>query len=171
MTLFGMFGGNKEKDTAQQASAASSTAPGTAISFDPVLIGRLTQDHRHLVDIYKKIHTALEHKDVNGIRAGLLQFRDTLQAHLLLENVKLYIYLAHRLAGNEDSSQIVHDMRREMMGIGRVVMDFLRKYTEAPISPAQLPAFKTELDGIGAALVNRIEREEGALYPLYLPSY
>lgn len=168
MSLFGIFGGDKKQDSVQPAPHA---APGTAITYDPTLIGKLVQDHRHLVDLYQHVHTALEHKDINGIRTRLLQFRDDLQAHLLTENVKLYVYLARHLADNEDSAHIVNDMRREMMGIGRVVMDFLRKYTEHPINPGQLPELKAELEGIGAALVKRIEREEGSLYPLYLHTY
>lgn len=172
MALFGLFGGSKNNDTAGKAETSSgAAAPGTAITYDAALIPALTNEHRQLVEVYKQVHAALARSDMGGVRQRLLQFRGSLQEHLLKENVKLYVYLARHLASDEDSSQLVNDMRREMMGIGRVVMDFLRKYTETPIDPSQAAQFKTELDGIGAALVQRIEREESALYTLYLQNY
>jgi regulator of sigma D len=171
MALFGLFGENKDKGTVFPGAAGGAAAPGTAIVYDPGLVPRLTNDHRQLVEVYKQVHAALARNDLAGVRHRLLQFRGALQEHLLAENVKLYVYLARHLAGDEASSQIINDMRREMMGIGRVVMDFLRKYTETPIEPAQAVQFKGELDGIGAALVQRIEREESALYPLYMQHY
>jgi regulator of sigma D len=172
MGLFDLFGGKNDKGAARpEPVPTGKAAPGTAISYDASLVPKLTQDHRQLVDIYKQVQAALARNDLKGVRDRLQQFRGALQEHLLAENVKLYVYLARNVANDEDSSQLVNDMRREMMGIGRVVMDFLRKYTETPINPAEARQFKTELDGIGSALVQRIQREESALYPLYLPSY
>ena len=172
MGLLDLFGNHKEKATAAQGvTSPGKAAPGTAISYDAGLVPKLTQDHRQLVETYKQVHAALARNDLKTVRDRLIQFRGALQDHLLAENVKLYVYLARQLAGDEDSSQLVNEMRREMMGIGRTVMDFLRKYTDSPISPENTGHFKTELDGIGAALVQRIQREETSLYPLYLPSY
>lgn len=85
--------------------------------------------------------------------------------------MKLYVYLTRQLADDEANSEIISDFRREMAKIGRVVMEFLRKYTEQPFDTTNMDEFKNELDGIGAALTARIEREEGVLYTLYMPSY
>jgi len=173
MTLFGLIGGKQRERQAGNgpARAPAQAAPGTAISYDAGLVPRLTQEHRKLLGIYQQLQLAVTKTDVAAIQQRLREFRGMLQEHLLQENVKLYVYLARHLAGDQASSELVSDMRREMMGIGRVVMDFLRKYTDSPMSPGQVLEFKKELDAIGAALVQRIEREESALYSLYLESY
>lgn len=166
MALLDLFSKKEEKPAVPHA-----TAPGTSIGFDPGLVERLKGDHRRLLDIYKHVHTALGRGDFPAVRRHLGEFRSALQDHLLTENVKFYVYVSRQLASDESSSRIINDFRSEMQGIGRVVMDFLRKYTETELDAGAAATFKAELEQIGAALVQRIQREEGTLYPLYLPAY
>jgi hypothetical protein len=164
MSLFDLFGKKEDK-------AAAHTAPGTSIHFDPHLIERLTGDHRRLLEIYKHVQAALGKGDFVAVKRQLGDFRTALQEHLLTENVKFYVYVSRQLASDESSSKIISDFRSEMQHIGRVVMDFLRKYTEGPLDAASADSFRAEFEQIGAALGQRIQREEGTLYPLYLPAY
>lgn len=165
MSLLDLFGKKEDK------AAPAHTAPGTSISFDPALIERLTGDHRRLLDIYKHVQGALAKGDYPGVKKLLGDFRTALQEHLLTENVKFYVYVSRQLASDETSSKIISDFRSEMQTIGRVVMDFLRRYTESGVDAPGADRFRGELEEIGAALVQRIEREEGTLYPLYLSAY
>lgn len=146
-------------------------APGTSIYYDPGLIARYRNDHRGLLEMYDRVHADLAAGNFASVKRGLADFRSKLQEHLLSENVKLYVYLSRQLAANEESSRLINDFRMEMNGIGRAVMDFVRKYTEGDLGPSQVTAFKKELDEIGAILKQRIGREETALYPLYMESY
>jgi disulfide oxidoreductase YuzD len=81
------------------------------------------------------------------------------------------LYLAHQPHADASGSQTISDFRHEMDRIGRVVMAFLRKYSEANFTPETADAFRGELEEIGAALTDRIRREEEILYPLYRPHY
>lgn len=45
------------------------------------------------------------------------------------------------------------------------------KYETIGVDKDLASSFAHYLDGIGAALVARIEREEGSLYPLYRSTY
>lgn len=100
--------------------------------------------------------------------ASLLEkFRVRLQGHLLTENVRLYIYLEHQLAGDPSSFALIHEFRQEMDGIGKALAAFLRKYQNLAAEPGLAPAFVDELAGVGKVLVERIQREEATLYPLY----
>ena len=57
--------------------------------------------------------------------------------------------------------------RREMNSIANAVNKFLNNWITAGIDSTNVVEFKTELEGIGAALVKRIESEETTLYPIY----
>ncbi|MBE9515761.1 MAG: hemerythrin domain-containing protein [Proteobacteria bacterium] len=163
--IFSKFLGNQAPSDTLSARAA----PGTSIHYHPELIDKLTNDHKILIAIYTRIHKSIDAGDVQSAVAYLNKFKAVLQEHLLLENVKLYVYLSHQLAADESKSDTILGFRREMGKIGGVVMDFLRTYTEQPLDASRLDEFKQELTGIGAALTDRIEREERDLYTLYTP--
>ncbi len=173
--LFGKKSGSRQA-TADAASpsgqpAVGGSAPGTAINYSAELVEKLKSDHVQLVSRFEAIRRAFAARDYAAAAAGLEAFRAAIQAHLLLENVRLYIYLEHQLAQDRASFELIHEFRREMDGIGKAVMGFLDKYRRIEADPRLLPAFAEELDAVGAVLVSRIEREEATLYPLYLPAY
>lgn len=103
------------------------------------------------------------------IPEALDRFRRVLETHLLEENVRLYIYLMKCLVTAPANLQLAHDMKREMEGIGRTANNFIRHYIEFGVDNSNIEKFQSELKGIGAALADRIEREEASLYTLYLP--
>ena len=117
------------------------------------------------------IKTAFEGGDYEEVAKKLVHFRSSLQAHLLTENVRLYIYLSHRLANDEINSELIHEFRREMDAIARVAMNFLKKYDTIGVDKELAGAFAKDFATIGQVLTERIEKEERVLYPLYLPCY
>lgn len=173
--MFGFF--KKSKAAAQPvvepepAKEAPRAAPGTGIHYDPQLIDKFKNDHHQLLGLFGAIKSAFDAGNYALVAENLDKFRSGLQAHLLVENVRLYIYLEHMLAGDETSYELVHGFRREMEGIGRVAVAFLTKYKTIGVDKDLAASFGRELDGIGKVLVDRITREEETLYPLYLPAY
>jgi hemerythrin-like domain-containing protein len=146
-------------------------AAGAGTGFDARLVPQLTDDHKQLLHQLQTIRETVDEGHHEIVRELLSDFRITLQAHLLTENVKLYIYLGRHLTKDGTNARRVERCREEMAGIGRKVMDFLRRYTDAVLLPERAPDFLEELDGVVATLARRIEREESELFPLYLPSY
>ena len=149
-------------------SSHSKMAPGTRICHDPHLVDKLKNDHANLLELWGSIDKALKKGDVKTMGTLLTRFKTALNNHLLVENVKLYVYLTQYLANDPDNAEIIKDFRAEMNSIGRTVTTFLRTYTASPIKPDQLMDFKAQFDAIGAALVDRIDREESTLYELYI---
>lgn len=162
---------SKDKVPEKASGHTSQPAPGTSIYYDPGLISHLKSDHRKMLETFKKVQNALALEDFRGVQQNLGEFRAMLQEHLLTENVRLYVYLSKQLANDEVNFEIINGFRREMQEIGRVVMDFVRRYTGTQIDGSAAPKLKTELEQIGQALVARMQREEGSLYPLYMESY
>lgn len=154
-----------------QPSAAEPRAPGTQIAYNADLVGQLKAEHQKLLGIFAAIKGAFERGDNSETARQLEEFRSAIQGHLLLENVRLYIYLEHALAQDAESHTLVRAFRHEMDGIGRAVLDFLGKYKGIGSQPNLAASFGGELDRIGEVLVARIRREEETLYPLYLPAY
>lgn len=178
MFLFDLLFGKREKaaveDAAQPSSEGPATAaqpahvaPGTSIHYHPDLIAKLTGDHQVLLKLFGETKAAADGGNVAQAAARLEEFRVALQAHLLTENIRLYVYLEHAQADDAQSHALIHEFRHEMDEIGKAVVGFLGKYRELATRPDLAADFSTELGGVGKVLVERIQREESALYPLY----
>lgn len=175
MFLFDLLFGKPKKASPSPGSAPrldqapSSKAPGTQIHHDHRLIEALQEDHRLLLEIFAAINSARLQGDLMTVQTRLNQFRVVLRDHLLKENVRLYVYLEHLLAGDSVSHQLMHEFRHEMDDIGRAVIGFLNQYKEIGLHPEMEGRFAADLAAIGEALVARIRREEDTLYPMYAP--
>ncbi len=152
-------------------AVTQAAAPGTAIHYHPELIGKLKQDHQALLALFGSIQTAFMEGRLQTVVGHLDTFRTGIQSHLLIENVRLYIYLEHQLADDETSYQLIHDFRHEMDGIGKAVVGFLAKYKDLSVDTNLVASFGRDLEAVGKVLVDRIQREEATLYPLYSPAY
>jgi hypothetical protein len=146
-------------------------APGTNIGYDPLLIKRLQFDHKRMLELYTQTQVLLTTQDFNGVKRKLGELRIILQDHLMMANVKFYIYLSRQLAGDAEKSAIINEYRRDMVSSSREIMDFLRTYSSVRLDDSFANTFQIELLGIGASLVKRIEREQTTLFPMYKSSY
>jgi hemerythrin-like domain-containing protein len=170
-----MFGFFKKKSAASEAATQEQepvhTAPGTQIRYSADLIESLQNDHQTLLNLYGEINTAFAEKRYADVSAMLTTFRGGLNAHLLTENVRLYIYLDRSLAGDATSHELIHGFRKEMDDIAKIALGFLRKYEAIGVDEDLAGHFATDFATIGKVLVERIQKEESTLYPLYMPNY
>lgn len=170
--MFGFFKSKKSADeTKEKAQEEVHTAPGTQIRYSEDLIDSLQDDHQVLLKLYGEINEAFEEKRYADVSEMLVSFKGGLNAHLLTENVRLYIYLQHALANDPTSSELIHGFRKEMDEIAKVALNFLKKYETIGVDEDLAAHFANDFATIGKVLVERIEKEEATLYPLYLPSY
>lgn len=160
--------GNPSSSPADDASAAS-YAPGTGIPYHPELMQQFAGHHASLRKLFAAIESDAERDNFKGAAASLEAFRRVLMAHLLEENLKLYTYLRKCLINDDASAHIVRDMKKEMGAIGTQVMAFLDGYINTGITSANKHQFLADLTAVGAALADRLEREETTLYTLYMP--
>ncbi len=151
--------------------AGQPRAPGTRIGYDPLLIKRLRSDHQRMLDLFTQAQELLTTHDYDGVKRKLGALRITLQDHLMTANVKFYVYVSRHLADDAAKSAIINEYRREMLSNSRQIMDFLRTYSAARLDDSFADSFQIELLVIGSALVQRIEREQSTLFPLYQASY
>ncbi|HVH36187.1 hemerythrin domain-containing protein [Tahibacter sp. UC22_41] len=149
------------------ASPPLSTAPPRAPRFDEQLVPQLIHDHRELVHLYEQIGLLPERDRWDLLPAQLLAFKSQLEAHLLAENVRFYNYVEYTLRDDEENFNLIRDFRREMNAIARGVIEFVKKYQQPLVTLAERGAFIADYRHVGSLLVQRIEREEGSLYPLY----
>jgi len=136
------------------------------LPFDPQLVASLKNEHNAVLQIFNKIQHAMQVKDYGKIKPLFMDFKTGLTSHLLKENTRFYPFLEKRLDG--DNKDLMVEMRKDMSGIGKTVMEFLRKYTEGGVSQIRADVLQKELNELGAILMKRIEQEENDLYPLYL---
>lgn len=174
--LFGKKAPQHPAPPAAQAAPAPvlakhTTAPGTNIAYHADLIQNFEADHQKLLQIFSAIGSAFSAGDLATTVRRLDDFRGAIQAHLLAENVRLYIYLEHALAQDAASHALIHEFRHEMDGIGKAVLAFLGKYRQLDTQGDLAASFGDDLSAVGKVLVERIQREESTLYPLYLPAY
>jgi len=161
---------SKQPQTSVPLSART-RAPGTRIGYDPLLIRRLQSDHQRMLAAFTDIQYLLSARDYDGVKRKLGELRVFLQDHLMITNVKLYVYLARHLASDPAKNALVNEHRREMLANSQLIMDFLRTYSAARLDDSFAGIFQAEFLAIGSTLFQRIEREETGLYPLYKASY
>lgn len=172
MGLFGnWFKGKPQQDVTRTAAKTLDylKPPERTIRYDPGLVENLRHDHSELVAMYGQLGQDVRDGHYQRIPNSLLAFKTRLEAHLLIENVRFYVYLEQALAQDSDNMAIIRDFRREMNGIARGVVEFVRRYQQLRVTSANANDFMREYDEVGKLLVMRIEREEGNLYPLYAP--
>ncbi|HFC30113.1 MAG TPA: hemerythrin domain-containing protein [Oceanospirillales bacterium] len=167
--MFKFFKRQSSKTQSRQQS--THMAPGTQICYIPNLVENLRKDHKALLNIFGKIKSSFEAGKFRKVEKNLKTFRRLLTDHLLTENVRLYIYLGHEFAQDEVTSDLVKEFKSEMNQISKVVMAFLTKYETIGVNKGLSESFNKDLNAIGQALTERIQREENTLYPLYMPSY
>lgn len=143
-------------------------APATGgIAYDPHLVEKLKDDHQHMIAIYSRLLKDAQAANLDSIRDDLVLFRRVFQGHILMESVRFYVYLDRLLAQHESVRDEARAVRKDMNGIARAVADFIHNWMTVPITLQTLPTFIEQLQGIGAALVARVELEESSLYTLY----
>lgn len=174
--LKNLFGGPKAEPKSRPAivrePAAAGEArlrPGRSLSYDPDLVKSLKDDHQALVQIFQRIDSACRALKFAECKESLRQFRSRFTDHLIVENTRFYLYVKQAMeATDPTSAEIARGFQQEMNQIAKVVTAFVDKYSGSA-EVLKSAAFAQELQGIGAALAERIEREEKALYPLYVP--
>ena len=152
-------------------SLRQAPAPGTHIGYSASLIAHLEADHVKLAEIFTAIDQSFKKGHLSVVVTYLEEFRTEIQAHLLTENVRLYIYLEHALAHDANSHALIHEFRQEMNNIGKAILNFLSKYRELDRQPHLSTSFGDDLMAVGKMLIEHLQREESTLYPLYLPAY
>ena len=167
--MFNFF--KKKNKTTEKNQQLSHVAPGTQIHYIPDLIENLQEDHKELLTIFGQINTAFEAENYRFVTEKLKIFKMKLTDHLLVENIRLYIYLGHEFTQDEATSDLIKSFRSEMNQISKVVMSFLTKYETIGVDKGLAETFGKDLNNIGSALVERINREEHTLYPLYMQNY
>lgn len=154
------------------AAAPAAPSPGGGIAYYPDLIGELVGDHHQLLRHYESVRECFARQDLARIGQELQEFGALLRDHLLKENMRLYIYLQQRVAGDEVNTKLVRSFRLEMDGVARQALDFLERYKNIATMPASaLTQFLDEFERIGTVVHGRMQREEQGLYPLYAPAY
>ncbi len=171
--MFGFFK-SRSKDssiTPQPVQQQTHMAPGTEIRYSPELVATLHDDHQELLGLYGKIEQAFKERRFVEVSSMLADFKSGLSAHLLTENVRLYIYLDRSLAHDPINSDLIRGFRKEMDEIAKVALGFLKKYETIGVDEDLAEHFATDFATIGKVLVERIKKEESTLYPLYMPQY
>jgi hypothetical protein len=168
--MFGFTKKSTDSTTHDVNDVGFAPAPGTEIRYNPALIMKLTQQHARLLDMHRNVQNAVRAAQYQQALLLLRTFRAEFEDHLLEEKIRLYIYLDRTLGRHEVNGQFVRDSRRDMEGIGRSVMDFLRKVETDGLDATTADEFERGFNMLGTVLGARVKHEEESLYPLYLPA-
>jgi hypothetical protein len=166
MAIRDFFGRGSIESSARPA-ATPQPASANRVGYDPLLIPQLRRDHRRLLDLFAVTQTLLTSRDYAGIQRKLGEFRILLQDNLVQVSSRLYVYLARLLATDPERTSVLNAVRRETLDSGREILDALRTYSAVRLDDQSAEMFQAELLDIGTRLMQRMEREESALFPLY----
>lgn len=158
-----------EQPQVEDSASLNYSRKARSIQYDPKLVPQLEEDHAELLGTYGRVNVLLSEGRFEEIPKALKQFKTRLEGHLLTENVRFYNYVEQQLAEDPVNIDIIRDFRKEMNGIARTVVGFLKKYITTGVNASNFNAFRKEYRAIGEALQDRIQREERDLYALYWP--
>lgn len=137
------------------------------ISHDKDLISVLKHDHADLVRDFTAISNAAAARKYRDLPKMLSEFRTALTEHVAKENVKFYAFVQQHYANDADKTAHLKVVRKQMDDIGRAVSKFTNRYESEVLDDVSVQQFMKDLEGIGQALVARVQMEEGELYTLY----
>jgi hypothetical protein len=167
--LLNFFKRKPAPEPAPRAPEPAKSAPGTHIHFSAGLIEKLKGDHNRMLGICARISDGFRQGRYDEVRERLAALQDALHDHLMVENVKLYVYLTHLYASDLMSADLIRSFRTQMDGIGRSALGFIAKYRDIREGSPLTQTFAKDFEALGAILGSRITREEESLYPLYIP--
>lgn len=145
-----------------QVEAAPAETP-----YTPGLVSALGIEHRSLVMLLVKAGTAARAQDFSEVQALLVKFKGDLHAHQKRESIELHPYLASHLKG-ENAQSVFREMRHNSALIDRAVEGLLGHYLTYPVNGRTVLRFEMELNGVIEEISERLEREEAAVYTLYM---
>lgn len=168
-----LFGGKKSTHVPLAESVGAPQEGGRKkIAYDPELVQKLTDDHKALFQLYTDICNASNNGKYAIIPELLADLKLAFQTHVMLENVKFYVYLQQHIADDSEMASFLSDIRKEMDGIARTLVRFVSTYSNINnFNEEKIDSFKKELAVIGNVLTKRVKVEEKKLYTLYLPEY
>ena len=137
-------------------------------TYDPTLMRVLYKEHDQLCRLLELIRISHGLGDYPTTVAAMHRFRSALHSHVLKENVQLYSYLQRRLAHDIDNMELMQKFQREMHGITRVALTFLKRYVvPGALTAESHEAFIHDTENLTRLLAERMKDEERVLYPMY----
>jgi hypothetical protein len=126
------------------------------------------RQHQEILMLVKELQPRLDattlKQDAAPVAAGLQRLAVMLKAHLALEDASLY----PKLLTHTDASVAATAQRyqQEMGGLRTAFVNYVERWPTASSIQEQPDGFVAQTRDVVAALLARIEREDGELYPM-----
>jgi hypothetical protein len=139
------------------------------IRFRPRLIAQLTADHASLRENMRAVLDACRVRNEDAQILGLQRFAETFRRVSLVKAVQFYPYLLWALAQDRLATDQLGSVRAEVQLHMHGIDALLRTYLQAPWLSSQRRQLFGDVARIAHLLAQACQREESALFSLYLP--
>jgi Hemerythrin HHE cation binding domain len=126
------------------------------------------RQHQEILGLVKELQPQLDvaslRRDAAPVVTGLQRLATMLKAHLALEDSTLY----PKLMAHADPAVAATARRyqQEMGGLQTAFSNYIERWPTAPSIQEQPDLFLSQTQQVVAALLARVEREDGELYPM-----
>jgi hemerythrin-like domain-containing protein len=126
------------------------------------------RQHQEILGLVKELHPQLDvvslRRDAAPVATGLQRLAAMLKAHLALEDSTLYPkLLAHADPAVADTAR---RYQQEMGGLQTAFSNYIERWPSASSIQGEPDLFVSQTQQIVAALLARVELEDGELYPM-----
>jgi len=126
------------------------------------------RQHQEILGLVKELHPQLDvvslRRDAAPVATGLQRLATMLKAHLALEDSTLYPkLLAH---ADPAVAATARRYQQEMGGLLTVFSNYIERWPAASSIQQEPDLFLSQTQQVVAALLARVEREDGELYPM-----
>ncbi len=158
-----------EKSTAMN-HADKAKKNNNLLFYNSKLINGLEKDHQVLLSLHAYIMKSATNKEYNSLSKAMVDFSEILTTHLRKESIDLYMYLEFVVIKTDetDTRETFRAFRLEMKKISITVSSILHHYENTPVTDQTVEKFLIDFKELGNILVDRIQREEKILYPIYV---
>lgn len=138
-----------------------------ASELPPDALEAFNRDHKKIVAALASARACAAQSRWEEARVQLSAFNVAVQGHAIKEGVRLYGPLRDHFFDDPKALEIFEAYRVEMAGLAARISDFAQSRRTLVASEALQRTFTRDLDVLGAALVERLAREEDYLFPMF----
>ncbi len=137
------------------------------IPFSAQLIPSLQAEHRHVVELYRKIATSVQHSEYSRIPSQLGYLKREFHRHLMQEDLLFYSYIEQKFADQSEKMTVILNYRKEISSVSNRFNKFIDKWQSQLLNAQNMQQFQSEYNAMGDLLTRHLNHEEKHLYPLY----
>ena len=139
------------------------------VRYRPLLVGQLSQGHRHMQERMRSVLAACSRRDEAALIGALQTFAELFRMLTLLKASQLFPYVRWGLQSDRAALLVFDSVQRESQRGARIIEAVLSEYLGAPWTAAHRRRIVSDVARVAHHVSELIRRDEACVFPHVLP--